>query len=94
MIFIYKPELWHDSPDTQHWFSCGDETTRYKITFYDQFENDDTITKAHYKAYFKPDGWLNFGMGCEKGNPSYNTLENAQAACETHALIGNYKYPR
>ena len=87
MIFEFKPERYDDGSGSDHWFSG-----RYKITFYEQVETEDTIRKAHYHAYYKPDGWKNWGMGCETGNPSYPTLEAAQAACERHLQIGDYTY--
>ena len=87
MEFEYKPELWPDSEPSPHWFSG-----RYKITFYPRIEGRETITKEHYHAYYKPDGWKNWGMGCEAGNPSYLTLEEAQAACMRHAEVGDYTY--
>ena len=85
--FEYTPEIWPDSPPRQHWFSG-----RYKITFYDGYETDDIIHKPCYYAYFKPNGWKNWGMGCEAGNPRYATLAQAQDACARHAEIGDYTY--
>lgn len=87
MTFIYTPELWPDSAPSKHWFSG-----RYKITHYPRIEGCETIVKAHYRAYFKPTGWTNWGMGCEAGNPSYPSLTDAQRACARHATIGDYSY--
>jgi len=87
MTFTFQPERYDDGSGSDHWVSG-----RYKITFYEAYETDNLLRKAHYHAYFKPDGWKNWGMGCEAGNPSYATLEQAQKACERHATIGDYAY--
>lgn len=80
----YKLE---NSEPTKHWFSGP-----YKITYYEGHENENVIVKPSYRAYFKPIGWKNWGMGCEKRNPAYATLEQAKAACVRHAEIGDYIY--
>lgn len=87
LAFEYKPELWDDSPPSRHWFSGP-----YKITAYDALETKAFLRKEHFHAYYKPTGWKNWGMGCEKGNPEYFTLEEAMAACQRHAEIGDYSY--
>lgn len=84
--FTYEPEVWEDSPPSRHWFAG-----RYKITAYDALDTAEYTRKEQFGAYYKPDGWKNWGMGVE---PKYlfPTLEAAQAACERHAATGDYTY--
>jgi hypothetical protein len=87
MQFTFTPERWDDGSGSDHWFAG-----RYKITFYDAYETEDIISKAKYAAYYKPDGWKNWGMCVERTTKFYATLEHARAACERHAEIGDYRY--
>ena len=48
-----------------------------------------------WRAYFKPSGWSNWGMACERTNignsVKYSTLEQAQDACKRHhKQFGNH----
>ena len=86
MQFIFRPERYDDGSGSDHWFSG-----RYKITYYEAYETEETISKAKYAAYYKPTGWTNWGM-CVESTKFYPTLEQAQAACERHAVIGDYQY--
>jgi hypothetical protein len=85
--FTYAPELWPDSPPSRHWFAG-----RYKITAYDAIDHGDYMRRESFRAYYKPIGWKNWGMGVERGSPAYRTLDEAKAACMRHAEIGDYTY--
>ena len=87
LAFEYKPDRYDDGSGSDHWFSG-----RYKITFYEAYETEETISKAKFAAYYKPDGWKNWGMCVERTRKFYPTLEAAQQACEQHAAIGDYRY--
>ena len=81
MPFIFFPEMHADGSGTYQWFSG-----RYKITRYEAYETQDTISKEKYAAYYKPDGWVNWGMCVEQATKFYYSLEEAQAACARHAV--------
>lgn len=85
--FAFTPLRYDDGSGSDHWFSG-----RYKITFYEAYETDGVISKAKYAAYYKPDGWKNWGMCVDRVTKFYATLKQAQAACEAHRTIGEYRY--
>ena len=87
MPFIFFPEMHADGSGTYQWISG-----RYKITRYEAYETQETISKEKYAAYYKPDGWKNWGMCVEQATKFYYSLEEAKAACERHAVIGDYRY--
>lgn len=87
MEFTAIPERYDDGSGSDHWFSG-----QYKITFYEAYETEEVTRKARYCAYYKPTGWVNWGMCVERSPQHYPTLEAAQSACERHAAIGDYAY--
>ena len=47
------------------------------------------VKYGEWHAFFKPDGWPNWGNSCERTHieksKCYKTLKDAQAACKRHA---------
>lgn len=86
LTFAFAPLRFDDGSGSDHWVSG-----RYKITCYEAYETEDVISKAKYAAYYKPDGWTNWGMCVDRKTTFYATLEQAQAACDAHRTIGEYR---
>lgn len=42
-----------------------------------------------YHAYYKPDGWKNWGNHVDKVTPGYKTLTEAKTACMNHATANS-----
>ena len=72
--------------DDVSWY-CG----IYKIVLY----TDSSVNKGKdiYCAYYKPDGWKNWGNRVNPRVEFYTTLKDAVRACERHAAIKEAAYP-
>jgi hypothetical protein len=77
----------HSTPhDERSLYSEGDT---HKITYYHYIgtiavtENTKGCERG-YHAYYKPEGWLNFGQNILNQDKFYMTLEDAKKGCKTH----------
>lgn len=73
------PEPFHGHEYDDICWVCG----IYKIVPYNRMPG--RPKNSTYAAYYKPDGWKNWGKHVNPGTPYYETLEQAQAACVHHA---------
>ena len=54
---------------------------KFKIVLY--AEDSENKYRPTYRAYFKPDGWKNFGNRVNRAIPFYHTFAEALTACKS-----------
>jgi hypothetical protein len=77
LIFTHQPKDWGGAID-DIWFSGI-----YKIRLYKEYS--DNKHKPAYIPYYKPQGWTMWGNYVDPDKKFFNTLRQAQRACQRHS---------
>lgn len=82
MEFEYLKKDWGDGYVDEEWYSGI-----YKVVWYAPLAGSPFVHSrpGFFAAYFKPEGWKNWGNHVNASTPYYKTLDEAKAACARHA---------